>query len=107
MNINIDEATDQIRRQLEHPLWPGVMGWYQYRGAPFEIWIPSLRAVNEGNGDVGKFLDFGLRPDFTYVVPLVTNPRLADMLDRRGFKLMTDLIPGIGSGKVWRRRGQR
>lgn len=71
----------------EPVLAPGVRGYaYRVRG---RIEIPAIRAEVPGRGDVGRFLDI-LSPNC--VIVLVTNPALADMLDRRGWRRTTELL---------------
>lgn len=61
---------------------PGVRGYTieNERG----LYIPVVWAVNEGNGDVSRFLDT-LPRDRRVVFPTVISKRLAEMLLRRGF----------------------
>lgn len=63
-------------------LAPGVRGYTRDR--PSELWIPYIMAENEGNGDVGAYLD-SLPRDRPIVIPNVINERLYKMLGRRGF----------------------
>lgn len=93
---DIDGITDKVRRQLEYVLAPGVYGWTRDL-SDGSLEIPSLRAETEGNGDIGRYLD-GLPTDRKIVVPLVTNPRLAGMLERRGFVLRERFFPEILGG---------
>lgn len=98
----IDEATDMVRRELEYLIAPGVYGWTRdlHDGG---LEIPSIRAETEGNGDVGRYLD-ALQRDRKIVVPLVTNIRLAGMLERRGFVERQRFFPEILGGQwgtVW------
>lgn len=94
--MDIDAMTDKVRRQLEHELAPGVYGWTRDL-SDGSLEIPSLRAESEGSGAVGRYLD-GLPKDRKIVVPLVTNPRLAGMLERRGFVLRQRFFPEIMGG---------
>lgn len=101
----IDAATDYVRRQVEYELAPGVYGWTRdtHDGA---LEIASLRAAHEGDGAVGRYLD-ALPTDRRVIVPLVTNPRLAGMLARRGFIERDRFMPEVLGGtwcKVWVRR---
>lgn len=64
-----------------YPLGPGVMGWAVDRGNDV-IYIEQLRAVKEGNGDVGRFLD---SLPANALIWNVTSARLEGMLRRRGW----------------------
>lgn len=101
----IDEMTDAFRRRLESLIAPGVYGWTRDL-ADGGLEIPSLRAESEGNGDIGRYLD-ALPKNRKIVVPLVTNPRLMGMLERRGFvecdRFMPEILGGVW-GKAWVRR---
>lgn len=68
--------------QLDH-LASGVVG-YSIDEEDGSLWIPLIYAEDEGAGDVGRYLD-SLPTDRTIVVPNVINPRLEQMLARRGF----------------------
>lgn len=48
------------------------------------IYIPLVRATQEGNGDVSRFLD-ALPRDRRVVFPNVVSDKLRAMLERRGF----------------------
>lgn len=101
----IQEITDSLRRELEIKLAPGVYGWTRDL-ADGSLEIPSLRAEHEGDGSVGKYIN-SLPRDRKIIVPLVTNPRLAGMLDRRGFVERERFFPEIMGGvwsTVWIRR---
>ena len=61
-------------------LAPGVRGYAIE--SDNKVWIPLIIAEQEGNGDVGRFLD-SLSP--RCVIPTVTSLKLACMLFNRGF----------------------
>ena len=84
-----------IRLGEEKYLATGVIGYAVEKNG--EIWIPMIIAEDQGSGDTGRFLD-SLSP--RCVIPNVTSPRLAKMLDRRGFSY-------IPSEDVWRRIEQK
>lgn len=90
--MDIDELTDRLRRRMETDLAPGVRGWI--RPNPNALEIPSIRATNPGAGDVARYLDT-LPTDRTVIIPLVTNPKLAAMLERRGFRLIQHYFPEL------------
>lgn len=81
-------------------LAPGVIGYEEVRGG--DLYVPLIAAVDEGRGDVGRYLD-SLPRDRRVVVPNVLNDILAGMLKRRGFKLRTE-IDDDGPVAVWVRR---
>lgn len=64
-------------------LAPGVLGYAVETDEA--LFVPAIMAERPGRGDVGRFLD-SLPRDRTVKVPAVLSPRLAGMLDRRGFK---------------------
>ena len=53
------------------------------------IYIAMVRASQEGNGDVSRFLD-GLPRDRRVVFPNVIHTRLHRMLQKRGFRVAWD-----------------
>ena len=63
-------------------LAPGVQGYIVV--TPSATYIPAIMATAPGSGDVGRYLD-SLPTDRTIKVPGVLSPRLAGMLQRRGF----------------------
>jgi hypothetical protein len=79
---------------------PGVIGHTEERDGAHYILL--LAAVDEGRGDVGRYLDL-LPRDRRIVVPNVLNDILAGMLKRRGFKLRTE-IDDEGPIAIWERR---
>jgi hypothetical protein len=66
----------------EEMLAPGVRGYSveTERG----LYVPVIIAIDEGSGNVGRYLD-SLPRDRRVVVPNVMNSLLAAMLERRGF----------------------
>lgn len=77
----------------------GVEGMVRDSGHTIEI--GGIRAVREGSGAVGRFLD-ALPPNRRVVVPYVTSDRLAGMLERRGFVMRQRFDPNVGGwGFVW------
>lgn len=66
-------------------IYPGVFGNVQVReqGDLKITFIDTLWAKNEGSGQVGKYLD---SLEGIIIVNWVVSPRLAGMLERRGFK---------------------
>lgn len=62
-------------------LGPGVFG---YRNVMEDgtVYFGVIEAAQEGNGDVGRFLD-SLPTDTTFRIAYVINPRLEGMLVRR------------------------
>jgi len=63
------------------PLAKGVLGCAYQNGD--EIWIPLIVAEKKGVGAVGRFLD---SLSARCVIVDVVNPRLKEMLMRRGWK---------------------
>jgi hypothetical protein len=76
----------------EH-LAPGVGGYSME--TPRGLYVPLITAQNEGSGDVGHYLD-SLPTDQRVVVPNVVNPRLAGMLERRGFTVKMEWAEEFG-----------
>jgi hypothetical protein len=82
-------------------LWPGVEGFAMSSPENDDIYIPYIRAIREGNGDVGRFLD---ALDKRCVFPNVFSRKLRGMLVRRGWKTrMEDSGPHFGHEEmeVW------
>lgn len=67
-------------------LGPGVWGYTMQPRDVDEgiVYFGVVYAENEGNGDVGRWLD-SLPTDQTFRIPGVVNPRLEGMLRRRGW----------------------
>lgn len=61
----------------------GVRGYVEEHDG--EQWIPLIVATSPGTGQVAAFLD-RLPATETIVVPNVLSPKLARMLERRGFR---------------------
>lgn len=57
--------------------------------------FPVVMAVKPGNGDVGRWLD-ALPKEKTYRIPGVINAKLAGMLNRRGWKQISEFAPEFG-----------
>lgn len=76
--IPITEAGTPLERL--DTLAPGVLGYAMMANGT--LYVPMLEAVNEGSGDVGRFLDS--LPALTRI-PTVMSSRLAGMLHRRGW----------------------
>jgi uncharacterized protein (DUF433 family) len=70
----------------EPELAPGVRGILF--DEPDEVIIPVVYATEEGSGEFGAWLDT-LPTDRTVTFSTVLNPRLANMLKRRGYTLRT------------------
>ncbi len=89
-DFSLNDPTEQIA--------PGV------RGQAFEldgrIFIPLIVATQEGNGDVGRFLDSLTQ---RCVIVNVTSSRLRGMLVRRGWK-ETFEPSDDGDVDIWSRR---
>ncbi len=67
------------------------------------LWIPVIWAQNEGNGDVGRFLDT-LPRDKTVRFPNVIHGKLAVMLARREFHKTEVWSPEFQENiEVWER----
>lgn len=80
-----------IDTNLEPVLAPGVCGILLNQ--PDGIWIPYIRAIEPGRGDVARFLD-DLPRDRRILFPNVLSPLLRAMLARRGFiKQLVDCPP--------------
>lgn len=60
-----------------------------------ELYIPVIMAVEEGSGDVGRYLD-ALPKDRTVKVPEVASERLRGMLERRGFNPTPEFAEEFG-----------
>ena len=78
----LDQAIDKMMDRFNVPIAPGVEGIETDFGDIFEL--ASIRAVDEGSGAVGAYLD-RLPRDRTVIVPFVMSERLRAMLERRGF----------------------
>ena len=78
----LDRAIDKMMDRFNVPIAPGVEGVERDLGDIFEL--ASVRAVHEGSGAVGAYLD-RLPKDRTVIVPFVVSDRLRAMLERRGF----------------------
>ena len=78
----LDQAIAAAMDRHHLPIGPGVEGIEHDFGTVFEV--ASIRAVTEGCGAVGAYLD-RLPRDRTVIVPFVVSERLAGMLERRGF----------------------
>jgi len=75
---------------------PGVRGYAIEKDG--KIYIPLVIADQEGNGDVGRWID-GLPKDRDIIFPTILNQRLGAMLLRRGFFLCDhEAQPAIGRG---------
>jgi len=80
----------------ERELAPGVMGW-TVTAADGTVYVPTLRALRPGSGDVGRYLD-SLTPN--HRIPNVVSGRLARMLQRRGWRPVLEPHKG-GDVDVW------
>ena len=78
----LDQAIAAAMDRHHVPIAPGVEGIEHDFGTIFEL--ASIRAITEGSGAVGAYLD-RLPRDRTVIVPFVVSERLAGMLERRGF----------------------
>lgn len=105
----IDALIDAMMDVVNTPLTEGVEGWVVEENG--ELQIRALRATNEGNGAISRYLD-SLPHDRKVVVVLVVNEKLAAMLARRGFIERERFDPRFGNaalgidgwGKIWLRR---
>lgn len=79
----------------EQPVAPGVVAVTTTNAG--DLTIHWIRATNPGSGDVSRWLDT-LPVDRNIRFITVTNPRLAGMLKRRGFKNRMVLMP---AGNEW------
>lgn len=73
-------------------LAPGVRG-AGYSPDPGVFILESVEAQQQGGGAVGRYLDDLKARHHTILVPAVISPRLAGMLERRGF--------AQGEGDTW------
>ncbi len=71
-----------VQDGIEREIAPGVFGYTIEKGET--TYIPLVIAKTPGSGDVSRWLN-SLPPTRAYCFPNVLNPRLADMLRRRGF----------------------
>lgn len=97
----LDAAIADAMDRHNVPIAPGVEGIEHDFGAVFEV--ASIRAVTEGSGAVGAYLD-RLPRHRTVIVPFVTSDRLRGMLERRGFTTPDlyehPLMGLIGGGQI-------
>lgn len=75
-------------------LAPGVVG-YAHEMEDGVIYFGVIEAVEEGNGDVGRFLDH-LPTDKTFRIPCIINPRLEGMVVRRGWRPFYEWFDAAG-----------
>lgn len=80
---------------------PGVLG--RVLDTPTRLTIAAVKAMEEGSGAVGRYLD-GLPWDREIWVPYVTSPRLDGMLRRRGFWVEEQVASRSTCGPVHVRR---
>lgn len=81
----LDVAIAKAMDRFNSPIAPGVEGVETDFGDIFELAsVRAVRAVQEGSGAVGAYLD-RLPRDRTVIVPFVVSDCLAEMLERRGF----------------------
>jgi hypothetical protein len=86
----------------EYALAPGVMGLaIEHEGA---VYIPVIRAMREGSGDVGRFIDS--LSDRCRISNVVSN-RLLGMLCRRGWEPVFENDENLGDVKVWVRKARK
>lgn len=79
---------------LELPLVaPGVRA--DVHDTPDGLYIPLVSADNPGSGEVAAWLD-ALPRDRRVVFPSVINPRLVEMLRRRGFEERSEFASELG-----------
>jgi hypothetical protein len=97
--ITIDDLIEAQMDDLFVVIAPGVMGLIDDSN-PSELVIGGVRAVKEGNGSVGAFLD-SLPADRRVAVPHVTSDRLAGMLTRRRFREVQRFNPRYGWWESW------
>lgn len=100
MNIPLSKPGSLI--DFDALLAPGVHG-YAMEDAEGRLYIPVIEAVTEGNGDVGRFLD-ALPKDRTVRFPTVMSARLAGMLERRGFTLISEDDHELGRIDIYERQ---
>jgi hypothetical protein len=68
-------------------IWPGVLGvWFD---EPEGIYVASVYAIKQGNGDVGRMID-AMPKDRRIVFTTVISERLEGMLFRRGYQQLTE-----------------
>lgn len=79
--------------KTSHALGVGVYGYSVE--TENGLYIPVVQAQHEGNGDVGRWLD-SLPTDRRIVFASVFSPRLAGMLERRGWTFIEELNPRAG-----------
>lgn len=77
-------------------LAPGVLG--VALASDRYIYIPSITAETEGNGDVGRFLD-SLSP--RCLIAIVISDKLKGMLIRRGWRSKTRQLPKLIARLIW------
>jgi hypothetical protein len=87
-----------------HALGPGVFGYSVE--TPDGLYIPVVQAQREGQGDVGRWLD-SLPTDRRIVFASVFSPRLAGMLERRGWTFVSEFDPRTGEDVPCWERGPR
>lgn len=95
--VSESKALHAIFYNEQSELYPGVQGMAFENGA--EIWIPFIRAKQEGSGQVGKFLD---ALDARCCVIEVCSKRLVGMLERRGWVRTMETF-GRAKIDVWRK----
>lgn len=90
--MTFGEFKESLRHQPEvervlglvwEELGPGVVGYAQPQSGGI-IYFGAIEAVNEGSGDVGRWLD-SLPTNEHYRIPYIVNPRLEGMVRRRGW----------------------
>lgn len=103
---HLDRLISAQMDRLFTDLAPGVEGLAIQFDGVFEL--GGIRAIREGDGSVGRYLD-GLPRDLTVIVPYVTSSRLAGMLERRGFRNQRRYDPTIGvmDDACWIRKATR
>ena len=77
----------------DESLAPGVHGYTV--DTPDGLYVPVIMALEEGSGDVGRYLN-ALPTNRRVVVPNVMNPRLVGMLIRRGFTVNREWFEEAG-----------
>jgi len=79
----VDDELERLSDELYVPLAEGVEGRLDDQGR-YLVLIGIRATTPRVPGAVGRYLD-GLPRDWPVMVPYVINPRLAGMLERRGF----------------------
>lgn len=101
-------ADFRLSDELGAHSYPRGLAGYWWRCERGIVWIPAISATRPGSGACSKFLDW-LPRDTCIVFSCVINPKLADMLARRGWRRIAIWVEMYGEwdADAWMRPNGR